>query len=107
MAVVEVKMVVVVVVILLVLVLLVAVVKALVVQWAEGSILHRGPIEIFLLKNWYNKVRGICCPLCGILHRSDPLLLIRNSSPGSGCSGFPISLSGNLPYMEGRKEMII
>ena len=37
--------------------------------------------------------------LCGIVHIKDPLLLIEKRSPCSGYySGFPLLLSGPLPY---------
>ena len=34
----------------------------------------------------------MCCPVCGIMHINEPLLLIGKSSPCGG-SGFPLSLS--------------
>ena len=36
--------------------------------------------------------RGMCYPVCGMMHIKEPLLLIGKSSPCSG-SGFPLSLS--------------
>ena len=42
--------------------------------------------------NWCNKGRGMCYPVCGMVHIKEPLLLIGKSSPCGG-SGFPISLS--------------
>ena len=42
--------------------------------------------------DWYNKGRGMCCPVCGMVHIKEPLLLIGKSSP-CGSSGFPLSLS--------------
>ena len=44
------------------------------------------------LHDWCNKGRGICFPVCGMVHIKEPLLLIGNSSPCGG-SGFPLSLS--------------
>ena len=41
----------------------------------------------------------VCYPVCGMMHIKEPLLLIRKSSPCSGCSGFPFSLSGPLSYV--------
>ena len=35
----------------------------------------------------------MCYPVCGMVHIKEPLLLIGNSSPFSGGSGFPLSLS--------------
>ena len=40
----------------------------------------------------YNKGRGMCYPVCGIVHIKEPLLLIGKSSQ-YGSSGFPLSLS--------------
>ena len=55
-----------------------------------------GPIELFLvlasLHDWCNKDRGMCYPLCGIVHIKVPLLLIGKCSP-CGSSGIPLSLS--------------
>ena len=46
-----------------------------------------------LLHHWCNKRRGVCYPVCGMVHIKDPLLLFEKSSPYSGGSGFPLSLS--------------
>ena len=40
-----------------------------------------------------NKVHGMCYPVCGVVHIEDPLLLVGKSSPCSGHSRFPLSLS--------------
>ena len=57
-----------------------------------------GPIELFLVPasdhDWCNKGRGMCYPVCGMVHIKEPLLLIDKSSL-SGGSGFPFSLSDN------------
>ena len=45
-----------------------------------------------LIHDWFNKNRGICYPVCGMVHIKEPLLLIGKSSPIGG-SGFPLSLS--------------
>ena len=45
-----------------------------------------------VLHDWYNKGRGMCYPVCGMVHIKEPLLLIGKSSPCGG-SGFPLSLS--------------
>ena len=42
--------------------------------------------------DWCNKGRGMCYPVCGMVHIKEPLLLIGNSSPCGG-SWFPFSLS--------------
>ena len=53
-----------------------------------------------VLHDWCNKGRGMCYPVCGMVHIKEPLLLIGKSSPCGG-SGFPLSryLSGLLPYV--------
>ena len=48
-----------------------------------------------VLHDWYNKGRGMCYPVCGMMHIKEPLLLIGKSSPCGG-SGFPLSLSGGV-----------
>ena len=45
-----------------------------------------------VLHDWCNKGRGMCYPVCGMVHIKEPLLLIGNSSPCGG-SGFPPSQS--------------
>ena len=47
---------------------------------------------ISLDHDWCNKGRGMCCPVCGMVHMEQPLLLIGKSSPCGG-GGFPILLS--------------
>ena len=46
-----------------------------------------------VLHDWCNKDHSICYPVYGIMHIKEPLLLIRESSPCSGSSGFLLSLS--------------
>ena len=45
-----------------------------------------------VLHNWCNKGRGMCYPVCRMVHIKEHLLLIDNSSL-CGRSGFPFSLS--------------
>ena len=45
-----------------------------------------------VLHDWYNRGRGMCYPVCGMMHIKELLLLIGKSSPCGG-SGFPFSLS--------------
>ena len=45
-----------------------------------------------VLHDWCNKGRGVCYPVCGMIHIKEPLLLIGKSSPCDS-SGFPLSLS--------------
>ena len=70
---------------------------SLMVRWVVGSILHRvDPLSYFsyqpVLQDWCNKGRGMCYPVCGMVHIKEPLLLIDKSSLCGG-SGFPFSLS--------------
>ena len=57
---------------------------------------HFNPLNYFsfqpVLNDWCNKGRGMCYPVCGMVHIKEPLLLIGNSSLCGG-SGFPLSLS--------------
>ena len=71
--------------------------RLLMVRWVVGSILHRvDPLSYFsfqpVLHDWCNKGRGMCYPVCGMVHIKEPLLLIDKSSLCGG-SGFPFSLS--------------
>ena len=67
------------------------------VRWVIGSILNGvDPLDYFsfqpVFHNWCNKGRGMCYPVCGMVHIKEPLLLIEKSSPCGG-SGFPLLLS--------------
>ena len=71
--------------------------RSLMVRWVVGSILHGvDPLSYFsfqpVLHDWCNKGRGMCYPVCGMVHIKEPLLLIGKSSLCGG-SGFPFSLS--------------
>ena len=71
--------------------------RSLMVRWVVGSILHGvDPLSYFsfqpVLHDWCNKGRGMCYPVCGMVHIKEPLLLIEKSSPYGG-SGFPLSLA--------------
>ena len=71
--------------------------RSLMVRWIVGSIRHGvDPLSYFsfqpVLHDWCNKGRGMCYPVCGMMHIKEPLLLIRKSSP-CGDSGFPLSLT--------------
>ena len=68
-------------------------------SWCDRSSVDpsgSGPIELFLVPanapRRCNKGRGMCYPVCGMVHIKEPLLLIGKSSPW-GVSGFPLSLS--------------
>ena len=71
--------------------------RSLMVRWVVGSILHGvDPLSYFsfqpVLHDWCNKGRGMCYPVCGMVHIKEPLLSIDKSSLCGG-SGFPFSLS--------------
>ena len=71
--------------------------RSLMVRWDVGSILHGvDPLSYFslqpVLHDWCNKGRGMCYPVCGMVHIKEPLLLIDKSSLCCG-SGFPFLLS--------------
>ena len=71
--------------------------RSLMMRWVVGSILHGvDPLSYFsfqpVLHDWCNKGRGMCYPVCGMVHIKEPLLLIDKSSLCGG-SGFPFSLS--------------
>ena len=72
--------------------------RSLMVRWAVRSILHGvDPLSYFsfqpVLHDWCNKGRGMCYPVCGMVHiKEEPLLLIEKISPCGG-SGFNLSLS--------------
>ena len=62
-----------------------------------GSILHGVDPSSYcsfqpVLNDWCNKGRGMCYPVCGIVHIKESLLLIEMSSPCGG-DGITLSLS--------------
>ena len=59
------------------------------VRWVVQSILHGvDPLSYFsfqpVLHDWCNKDRGMCYPVCGMVHIKEPLLLIGKSSSCRG-----------------------
>ena len=60
------------------------------------------PMSYFLfqlmLHEWCNKGRGMCYPVCGMVHIKEPLLLIGKSSPYGG-TGFPLAIGVVLYHM--------
>ena len=71
--------------------------RSLMVRWVVGLILHGVDLLSYfsfqpVLHDWCNKGCGMCCPVCGMVHIKEPLLLIGKSSLCGG-SGFPFSLS--------------
>ena len=68
-------------------------------SWCDGSSDRSVMVDPFgyfsfqpVPHNWYNKGRGMCYPVCGMMHIKEPLLLIEKSNPCGGI-GFPLSLS--------------
>ena len=58
--------------------------RSVMMRWVVGSILHGvDPLRYFsfqpVLHNWCNKGRGMCYPVCGMVHIKEPLLLIDKS----------------------------
>ena len=71
--------------------------RSLMVRWVVGTILHGvDPLGYFsfqpVIHDWCNKGRGMCYPVCGMVHIKEPLLLIDKSSLCGG-SRFAFSLS--------------
>ena len=56
--------------------------------WTQTSYFSFQPV----LHHWSNKGRGMCYPVCAMMHIKEPLLLIGKCSPCGG-SGFPLLLS--------------
>ena len=65
------------------------------VQWVIVSILHGGPIELFLIPAsapLTGVIKAVVCyPVCGIMHIKEPLLLIVKSG-SCGSSGIPLAI---------------
>ena len=69
-------------------------------SWCDGSSYQSLMVDLLshflfqpVLYNWCNNSCGMWFPVCGMAHIKEPLLLIKNSSPCSGESMFPLSLS--------------
>ena len=59
--------------------------------WSNRSIVSYFSFQP-VFHDWCNKGRGMCYPVCEMMHVKEPLLLIGESSPCGG-SGLPVSLS--------------
>ena len=70
--------------------------SSLLLNVERNTCMHIYPLSCFsfqpVLHDWCNKGRGMCYPVCGMVHIKEPLLLIDKSSLCGG-SGFPFSLS--------------
>ena len=74
------------------------------VRWVVGSILHGvDPLSYFsfqaVLHDWCNKGRGMCYPVCGMVHIKEPLLLNERVTRVAAASFLSHYLSGPLPYI--------
>ena len=74
------------------------------VRWVVESIVHGvDPLGYFSFQpvphDWCNKGRGMCYPLCGIMHIKEPLLLIEKSSLYGGSGFLSPYVNGPLPYV--------
>ena len=67
-----------------------------------GSILHEvDPLSYFSFQpvlHWCNKGRGMCYPVCGMVHIKESLLLMGKSSRCGG-STFPLAIRVVLYHM--------
>ena len=61
-------------------------------QYKRCTLTHSYFLFQPVLHDWCNKGRGMCYPVCGMVHIKEPLLLIDKVSL-CGWSGFPFSLS--------------
>ena len=52
-----------------------------------------------VLHDWCNKGRGMCYPVCGMMHIKEPLLLIEKSSHVAAACFLSHYLNGPLPYV--------
>ena len=71
-------------------------------SWCDGSSDQSFMVDkfsYFSSQPVLHVLRGMCYPICGMVHIKDPFLLIGKSSPCCGGSGFSLSLSGSLPYV--------
>ena len=62
-----------------------------VAPWCDGSSDRSFVVDSFqpVLNDWCNKGRGMCYPVCAMVHIKELMLLIEKSSPCGG-SGFPL-----------------
>ena len=69
------------------------------------TILHGvDPLSYFsfqpVLHDWCNKGRGMCYPVCGMVHIKEPLLLIGTSRYVAAAGFLSRYLNGPLPYVQ-------
>ena len=62
-----------------------------------------GPLSYFsfqpVLHDWCNKGRGMCYPVCGMVHIKEPLLLLERVVYVAAAGFLSHYLSGLLPYV--------
>ena len=70
------------------------------VVWCDGSSDRSLMVDLLsyfsfqpVLHDWCYEGRGVCHPVCGMVHIKDPLLLVEKSSTCNGSSEFHLSLS--------------
>ena len=64
---------------------------AILLSWVSrakisGRMFMHSAVDIYfscqqLFHNWFNKHQGVCCPVCGMVHIKDPLLLVSKTAP--------------------------
>ena len=72
-------------------------------SYIVGSILHGGPSELFpvqpLFLDWCNKGRGMCYPVCGMMHIKNPCCYSESEAHVAVMGFLSRYLSGPLPYV--------
>ena len=66
-------------------------------EWSSDRSIMVDPLRYFSFQpvfyDWCNRGRGMCYPVCEMVHIKEPLVLIDKRSPCSGGNGFPLTLS--------------
>ena len=85
--------------------------RSLMVRWVVGSIIQGvDSLSYFsfqpVLHDWCNKGRGMCYPVCGMVHIKAPLLLIEKNNHVVAAAGF-LSPYLNVPSPYVRHDIIV